>query len=111
MVSYNELLITWGGQQYIFVTRGRAKPFTPEEAIKYLQDREGTKEELKDLITITEEVQVELPTSDWRIPDDKMRRHIFRTDLQSGVDFCVKKYGQPEEVIKAEARRLALGGF
>lgn len=130
--------MTWGGQKFIFVTRGRAKPFTEEEAIKYLSVRPHPLEEVVhrgDLprgreFDYPEEVLDALaklpqaPNRDddippystlkdvpiegrWQIPDDKMRRHMFRADLAMGISFCVKKYGQSAEVIEAEAKRIA----
>ena len=116
-MKYKELKITWGGQQYIFVTRGRAKEFSAQEAIEYLQNRPlefpaqpivPPKVAVFDDKELTKETSVE---ATWSIPDDRSRRHMFHMDLQRGIEFCVSKYGQSEEAIKAEAKRLALGGF
>ena len=107
MTNYNELAFDWDGQKFVFVTRGRSKSFTPEEALSYLSSRS------ENLTTEDEPVESDelSDKTEWRIPDDKARKHIFHRDLQSGIKFCVKKYGQDEEAIKAEARRLAMGGF
>lgn len=125
MTKYKELPFNWGGQQYIFITRGKAKEFTPEEALDYLQSKQGENigkqmvaanthlvispvfKERK--LTESEKAEIyEGGQSTWQIPDDKMRRHMFRKDLSMGISFCVKKYGQSEEVIKKEAQRLAM---
>ena len=123
MSKYKELEMSYGGSQFIFVTRGRSKPFTAEEAIGFLQDRvtksspsENVSPEVAPLgyDNVEQSVREEIydcGESVWRIPDDKMRRHMFRTDLKEGMAFCVKKYGQSVEVIEAEAKRLSLRGF
>lgn len=107
MTSYNELMFEWNGQKFVFVTRGRSKSFTPEEALSYLNSRFEDQEAKEEGTPEPEEES----KSGWRIPDDKARRHIFHRDLQSGIKFCIKKYGQDEETIKAEAKRLSMGGF
>lgn len=109
MGRYSTLEISFNGKHYVFVTRGRSKPIDPEEALMYLsneapggsvdEDNAGQPEGVVD------------GGSQWRIPDDKARRHLFRKDLQMGMEFCMEKYGQPEEAIRAEADRLARGEF
>lgn len=121
MAKYKEFKITYGGVQYVFVTRGRSRAFDAEEAIAYLQDVEKPKSEIglrfpNRPIEPVEDATFDEPKetaveATWQIPDDKMRHHMFRQDLREGMPFCVKKYGQPQEVIEAEAKRLALGGF
>lgn len=99
------------GTTFVFITRDEAEPFTLQEAQEYLST---TKLSFSDKpISPPDNVEFndEELVSGWHIPDDKMRRHIFRKDLQIGMDFCMKKYGQPLEVIQAEARRLGAGGF
>ncbi|TFH25946.1 hypothetical protein E4G67_00065 [Candidatus Bathyarchaeota archaeon] len=106
-----ELTIATKDGTFIFVTKNDEE-FTLEEAQKYLQSRNAE-------LTFPGEPIV--PRGDahfgdcdheaWRIPDDKMRRHLFRKDLKLGIQFCVDKYGQSKEVIEAEARRLSVGGF
>lgn len=110
-MKYNEFEIKWGGRQFIFVTRGRSKPFTAEEAIEYLQSR--PLEFPDNPIVPVEDAVFEETTNEeaWQIPDSKSRRYMFHKDLQRGLPFCVEKYGQSEEAIRAEAKRLALGGF
>lgn len=103
----DELVVTTeDGATFIFVTREGTEPFTLEEAYRHLGER--TKLSFPDRPIVP---QKDLEVSCWQIPDDKMRRHIFRQDLKSGVDFCVQKYGQSKETILAEARRLSIGGF
>ena len=121
MSKYKEFKVTHDGAQYVFVTRGRSKPFSAEEALAYLtKESTKVKSEIglrfpnKPVVPtrdVTFEETAEAVLSTWRIPDDKLRRHMFRKDLQSGMPFCIKKYGQSAEVIEAEAKRLALGGF
>ena len=125
MPKYNEFEILFGGVQYVFVTRGRSKVFDTEEALSYLKEKHYKKEnELSCSDEPVEPVKLSFPDKPvgpvkdavfedkpaWRIPDDKMRRHMFRTDLQEGMPFCIRKYGQTAEVIQAEATRLASGG-
>lgn len=97
MGKYNELEIEAGGVRYIFVTRGRSKAFTLEEASEYLANRLGRPGD-------TKEVQDE-PA--WQIPDDKRRKLMFLKDLNMGMEFCKNKYGVDEKAIIAEARRIA----
>jgi len=122
MTKYNEFEIEFSGTQYVFVTRGKSKPFTAMEATDYLTGKVDT------LLTFPNKPVVPHKDADfsmpiartesdvagrsgWQIPDDKMRRHMFQKDLQRGMKFCVGKYGQSKEVLEAEAKRLALGGF
>lgn len=129
----NELVITTEDGIFIFVTRDGTEPFTLEEAKRHIGERANLQLSFPNKPIIPNrdaefsaprgkpnkfesEVLQELPRPPgdeyyWRIPEDKMRKHIFRKDLQSGIDFCVKKYGQTKEAIEAEARRLGVGGF
>lgn len=119
MAKYKEFKITWGSEQFIFVTRGRSKQFEAEEAITYLKERNyQTENELcfpdkpvEPVKDVKFEEAVEAVLSTWRIPNDKSRKHMFRKDLQAGMPFCIKKYGQTRETIELEAKRLSLGGF
>lgn len=104
----NELVVTTDEGTFIFVTREGTEPFTLEEAKRHIGER-GHDSIIPGETTVPE--GDEEFVCGWRIPDDKMRRHLFRKDLQIGIDFCVEKYGQPREVIEAEARRLGTGGF
>ena len=49
MPKYNEFEISFGGAQYIFVTRGRSKKFDAEEVIDYLKEKHFEVEKLKAL--------------------------------------------------------------
>lgn len=84
------------GKIYVFVTRGRSKPFSNEEIELYL----GTK---------LEQLDTSLPKKEaWEgIPDVKQRKAMFVSDLRLGIDFCIKKYGASREEIIAEAQRIA----
>ena len=113
MTKYNELEITFGATQYVFVTRGRSKPFTAMEATAYLTSKADVlldtlveKEAKVDVVELSKTADRPL-----NIPDSKEARHIFRKDLQNGLEFCTRKYGRSEEAITAEASRLSLGGF
>jgi len=130
VAKLKEFRITHGGVQYVFVTRGRARPFTAREVTEYLKEEaaaidsavDTVSRQLHEILIPKPGIEVEDDVKEqiydgaqlvesWQIPDDKMRRHMFRKDLQEGMEFCTKKYGQPESVIKAEAKRLASGGF
>lgn len=117
MTKYNEFEIEFGGVQYVFVTRGRSKKIEAEEALEYLATKTIKKDGVEALATnLGFPNKPVMPTKDatfsnWSIPDDRMRRHMFQKDLQKGMKFCIGKYGQTEEAIESEARRLALGGF
>lgn len=97
MGKFNGLEIESGGTMYVFVTRGRSKPFTLEEAMEYLDDlgRDSEAEEVKQDV------------SEWEIPDDKGRKIMFLRDLNMGLEFCMNKYGVSKEQIIAEAQRIA----
>lgn len=78
-----------GAIRFVFVTRGKSKPFSKEEIDDFFElksDREKR----------------------WAgIPDTKPRKIMFLKDLKMGVDFCVGKYGATKEEIVAEAQRIA----
>jgi len=97
MAKYHGLEIEAGGTRYVFVTRGRSKPFTLEEAKEYLDDlgRDNDIEETKK------------DDTPWQIPDDRRRKIMFLKDLNMGMEFCTNKYGVTEEQIVAEAQRIA----
>jgi hypothetical protein len=104
----NELVITTEDGTFIFVTREGVEPFTLEEAKQHLGERKSPQLSFPDKPLIPNK---DAEFDGWHIPDDKMRRHMFRKDLQNGVQFCMDKYGQTQEAIEAEARRLAMRGF
>lgn len=119
----NELSVTTDNGIFVFVSRDGEEEFTLEEARAYLLDRKARlffpgepvvpkgDAHFGNCDVPAEEETVEATDDDWHIPDDKMRRHLFRKDLMAGIQFCVDKYGQSKEVIEAEARRLSLRGF
>ena len=101
-IKYNELIIENNKTQYIFVTRGRSKPFSYAEAIEYFE----AKNLIKDVVVgpATESVEI---ANDWNIPNNRQRKVMFLKDLNMGVDFCAKKYGVSKEKIVDEAKRVA----
>lgn len=103
MMQYKELQIDFGDKTYVFVTRGRSKPFSTEEAVSYLQEKGETPEPFSEKAKEVEE------KSEFSVPDSRHRRNLFMQDLQQGIDFCVKKYGVGADAIIAEARRIAPG--
>lgn len=120
MTKYNELQIDSDGTTFLFVTRGKARPFTPEEAEAYLAARtralleDSVKEQVlsfpdKPIVPKADAAFDAEPEAEpeFQIPDDKMRRIIFQRDLrQMGVKFCADKYGVSEEAIEKEAQRI-----
>jgi len=99
MLNYKTLDVEVNGVNYIFVTRGRSKSFTLEEAAEYL----------KSLDKVCEDIPVEIvkPTKTWQIPNNRQRKIMFLRDIQSGLEFCAQKYGVCEEDIVKEAQRIA----
>jgi len=98
-MKYNTKEVTHNGQRVIFVTRGKAKPFTTEEAEEFL----GTK-----LERIADPFQGMVPKeSAWAgIPDTKQRKIMFIKDMKFGIDYCISKYGATREELIAEAERI-----
>lgn len=77
---------------YVFVTRGRSKPFSDPEVAEYFGEYIAEDEPQEDK---------------WQIPNDHSRKAIFMKDLKFGIDFCAKKYAVNKNDIVREARRLA----
>ena len=115
MAKYHELRMTRGGETFVFLTRGESEPFSYEEALTYLLARETETASGMDsimeskVVTPNQEVEGD-EVLGWRVPNDKNRLNMFRRDLGEGIEFCERKYGQPAEVIKAEAKRIASNG-
>lgn len=86
-IKYNIVNFTKDNKEYRFVTRGRSKPFTPDEISQFLES------------------ETEAPTSEEFTVSGTLRR-IFAQDLRSGLNFCSMKYGVPEASIMKEATRL-----
>lgn len=96
MKKFKELEITWGNDKFIFVSQGKSKGITPEEAIEYLRTRipvDSPKAETKAVL--------------WQLPEDKQRRMVFLMDIKSGMDFAAKKYGVSRADILREVKRIA----
>jgi len=116
-MKYEELELRSGTQTFIFITRGKTKPFTHLEALQYLDERTenptvgSTLESFLEEEGILEECSPDVPVSTWQIPRDKHRETLFRTDLMSGLGFCATKYGQSVEVLIAEAHRLGFSAL
>ena len=100
-MKYNTKEVTHNGQRVIFVTRGKSKPFTTEEAEEFL----GTKlERLEENIDRIPEAQ----KAKWAgIPDTRERKIMFIKDMKFGLDYCVGKYGATREELIAEAQRIS----
>jgi len=71
----------------------------PIELVKKLRNKSGF-----GMTLVNERLKEQ---EDFRIPDDKMRRHIFRKDMALGIEFCTKKYGVSADAIQRESQRLA----
>jgi hypothetical protein len=121
-MKYNELEIKSGDQTFVFVTRGKAKPFTHLEALNYLDKRDlpapstvgSTFQEFLEeegLQELAAEAASQKLDSTWRVPDSKQRKAMFRRDLMEGLGFCCTKYGQSAEAIMAEAARLGVSSL
>jgi hypothetical protein len=132
-MKYNELEVTSGPMTFVFVTRGKAKPFTHLEALSYLDKRNPSlPQDPKEVVPashvgstfdsfLEEEGILEAAeaaakerlkgVSTWTVPDDKGRKSMFRRDLMEGLGFCCMKYGQSAEVIMSEAARLGVSSL
>lgn len=74
---------------FVFVTKGKAKPFTEEEMDMFIEEVTSSVEKPKD----------------FRI--DESLHNIFMRDLRYGIGFCCNKYGATSDEIIAEAKRIA----
>jgi hypothetical protein len=89
-MKYNTVKKDVGAIRFVFVTRGKAKPFSDEEIKAFFDD-------------VTSPIEKR-----WAgIPDTKARKVMFMKDLKMGMDFCVGKYAATKEEILAEAQRIA----
>ncbi len=84
----NNKIVVRDDKTYVFVTRGRSKPFSDNEIADYFGEEPVAKE------------------NEWRIPDTRERLKMFMNDLKKGVKFTAEKYVRPETDIVREARRL-----
>src|SRR5690606_16055018 len=85
---HNVLTVKHKGETYHFVTRGKSRPFSKEEADAYL-------------------ASLEKPVKPFRVEGEL--RKVFSQDLRSGLEFCSRKYGVSEQAIWDEAVRLFPG--
>lgn len=96
MPKYEAVSKSVDGHTYVFVTRGRSKPFSDEEMEDFFADSLGVK------VQELQEEEAELPT----FKVNNHLRRIFSQDLTYGIKHCEIKYGASEAQIRAEARRL-----
>lgn len=90
-MKFNTVEKTVDGVRFVFVTRGRAKPFTRTEIKQYLN-------------TPMDVAKPEL--APFKIKDEL--RMMFLKDMrQFGVQHCMSKYGGTSDEITAEATRVA----
>jgi len=88
-MNYNIKKIDKGAVRFVFVTRGRAKPFSDSEIEDFFSDK------------------AEIISTPFRIPDNRARKIMFLKDLKMGVAFCMNKYNATQEQIISEANRVA----
>jgi hypothetical protein len=99
-MKYNILEKTINKTKFVFVTRGKAKPFTEDEVQEFLDETEGFDYGIAPVLD--EKPQVK----DFVVPDSL--KTMFLKDLrQKSMKFCVGKYGATKEQICSEAQRLA----
>ncbi len=90
-MNYNSIILkTSDNKEIHFVTRGKAKKPTLDEALEYaksaglnIRDRDDEK--------------------DWGPPNPK----IFLSDLRSGIEFCSNKYGVSDDTIENYIKQKA----
>lgn len=88
-MNYHINEVSRNGKQFVFVVRGRSKPFTDEEIEEFFKAQKGEEKR-------------------WAgIPEDRQRKIMFMKDIKMGLDYCVGKYGATKEEIMAEAQRIA----
>lgn len=96
-MKYSSLTKKVGNETFVFITRGRSKPFDDAEVNEYLKQR------LKDFSSFPVEITEKPPL---RIRDEL--RQMFLKDMrQFGVQHCAGKYGGTSKEIIAEAARVA----
>jgi hypothetical protein len=96
-MKFNSLTKKIAGETFVFVTRGRANPFTNEEVTEYLEQLE----KFRTFPLGGKDTPKPLKIRDELIP-------MFLKDMrQFGVKHCVGKYGGTSEQIVAEAARVA----
>lgn len=101
-MRYNSLTKKVADVTLVFITRGKAKPFTDKEVTEYLKQR------MDDLrsFPIDVDAAVEEIEKPFKIRDEL--RNMFLKDMrQFGVQHCVNKYGGTSKQITDEATRVA----
>ena len=93
-VKYNMNVVDKGAIRFVFVTRGRAKPFDDIEVEEFFAETDESRFNVE-------------KKNPFRIPNDRNRRVMFMNDLKRGIQFCVDKYGATQEEIIAEANRIS----
>lgn len=88
-MKYNVRVVDRNNREYVFVTRGRSKPFSDEEVEQYFGD----------------DVE-EVDETDTGFRVEGHLRRIFAQDLQFGLKHCSQKYGISEGEVLREANRL-----
>ena len=91
--KYNMTKIDKGAIRFVFVTRGRSKPFSQNEIDDFFNSN-------------VEPISIKKNT--FRLSDNRNHRVMFMNDLKRGLDFCSEKYGVTQEEIVAEANRVGL---
>ena len=98
-MKYNTLTKTIGEKTFIFVTRGRAKPFTDDEVTDFLNQRIDN--------FVNYPVDIDEKEIKPFIVRDELRLMFLKDMRQYGVKHCINKYGGTSEQIIAEAARVA----
>lgn len=106
-MNYNAYEVVAGNRTYVFVTRGKSKPFGADEAVTYINNKEFVEANPQTKILIETKDEPETP-KEWRVGDSKDARNIFLADLKTGEKFCCVKYGVKTSQIVEEAKRLGV---
>lgn len=95
-MKYNSLTKKIADETFVFITRGKSKPFSEDEVTEYLKQR------LEDFQTFP----IGVAPPPLKIRDELIS--MFLKDMrQFGVQHCVGKYGGTSKEIIAEAARVA----
>lgn len=98
-MKFNTVEKTVDGVKFVFVTRGRSKPFDRTEMKEYFNARKSPD-------TWPVDVDCESVAAPFKIRDEL--RLMFLKDMrQYGVKHCMNKYGGTSEQITSEATRVA----
>lgn len=91
MAKYEYITVAKDGAIFVFVTRGRSKPFSIEEMEDFIDNKYERPTHMPDETNETFE-----PTN----------LNIFLQDLKLGFPFCSRKYGVSEAVIRTTAAKV-----